>query len=411
MSTGLADRPAIDIDAWDCRCGHRCPLGISLCPKCGRPSPYGEVFVPSPRGPKKIRSIRLALGVILLNVISQIVMVVLVHAGRMETSRAINLGIWMGLGFYGLVLVIIAGPLTTLRPRWLRGNPQTAPVLGIEVGLAAAAFLVVLLWIGTGHPVVDPGAQALVSEGSFVRILLAFAVIAVAAPLVEELLFRGVVAESLGRNGATIAIGVSSFLFALAHLRSLGYYTGCGIVLGLLYWRRGLWASIAAHATFNGCLVILALVVALGPARMVSNGGVTVRAGADWQLIDGVDAPPNSTLALQGPSGSSILVSREDIPLGAPIPSPERVAAAMNSGSVPLPAEAKLLPGGAHVVTYPAGRGVQLAVKVGGHSGVVVILTKGNTVWEIEVATAGSARAEREYPAILRSLTLPGGNG
>jgi membrane protease YdiL (CAAX protease family) len=410
MPTALADPVAIEVDEWDCRCGHRCPRGISMCPKCGRPSPYGDFISVARRAPRKIRSIRLALLVIGLNVISQVAMVVMVHEGRMETSRAINLGIWMGLGFYGLVLLIIAGPLTTLRPRWLRGNPQTAPVLGIEVGLAAAAFLIALLWIGTGHPVLDPSARALVSEGSLIRTVLAFAIIVVAAPLVEELLFRGVVAESLGRRGAAIAIGVSSFLFALAHLRSLPYYTGCGIVLGLLYWRRGLWASIAAHATFNGCLVVLAVVVALGPARTVTNGGVTVRADADWQLVDETPVP-GATLVLEGPSGSNIIVVREDLPAGARAPRLEQVAEAMNSGAVPLPPETKVEPGSAHVVSYPAGRGVQVAVTAKGKAGVVVIIPNGNTVWEIDVATAGSARAEREYTGILQSLTLPTGNG
>jgi membrane protease YdiL (CAAX protease family) len=409
MSTGLADPPAVEHEAWECRCGRQCPRGISFCPSCARPSPYGDVVVMAPRPPRRVRSVRLALGVIALNVITQVALVIMVSAGRMDTSKAINLGIRTALGFYAVVLVVIAGPLTTLRPRWLSGNPQTAPVLGIEVGLAAAAFLIVLLWVGTGQPVLDPSARVLVSEGSFIHIVLAFALIVVAAPMVEELLFRGVVAESLGARGAAVAIGVSSFLFALAHLRSLPYYTGCGIVLGLLYWRRGLWASIAAHATFNGCLVVLALVVALGPARVVTNGGVAVRAESDWQLADD-GAAPRATLALEGPSGSSFLVVREELPAGAPVPSLEQVAQVMNNGGFQLPPETRI-DGGARIVDYPAGRGVQVGVSVRGKTGVVVLIPKGNNVWEIDVATGGSARATREYPAILQSLTLPNGNG
>src|SRR5436305_1518197 len=124
----------------------------------------------------------------------------------------------------------------------------------------------------------ERGREAPVSEGSLVRVLLAFGVIAVAAPVVEELLFRGVVLESLRRRGAFFAVFVSSVLFALAHLGGLVYYTGCGVVLGVLYWRRGLWASISAHAAFNGSLVLLAVLVALGPSHLLSANGVSVQA-------------------------------------------------------------------------------------------------------------------------------------
>ncbi|MDQ1373635.1 MAG: hypothetical protein QOJ09_973, partial [Actinomycetota bacterium] len=196
MATELVDRAPVDMDEWACACGRVVPRGISLCPTCGRPSPYGDWIQPLPRAPRQVRGIRLAFGVIGLNVVTQAVMLAMVSAGRMDSGRAITLAMWIGLGFYGVVLAMLAGPLLSLRPRWLAGNRQTAPVLGIEVGLAAAAGLITLFWLGAGHPVLDPSARAMVSEGSLGRTLLAFLVIACAAPVVEELLFRGVVAES-----------------------------------------------------------------------------------------------------------------------------------------------------------------------------------------------------------------------
>jgi hypothetical protein len=175
--------------------------------------------------------------------------------------------------------------------------------------------------------VLDPAAQATVSEGSLARIALAFVVIAVVAPVVEEVLFRGVVLESLRGRGVFVAVFVSSFLFALAHLGGLVYYTGCGVVLGVLYWRRGLWASISAHAAFNGSLVLLSVLVALGPSHVLSANGVSVRAPSDWQVAD--NGPPAAQLARR------------------------------------------------------------------------------SAVWEVNIATAGSDRAVREYPGMLQTLALP----
>src|SRR5438874_2649160 len=115
------------------------------------------------------------------------------------------------------------------------GRARARALLGAEVGFAAAFGVIALSWAATGHPVLDPGAEVLVSEGSFLRVVVALGVIAVVAPVVEELLFRGVVAESLRRHGAVLAVGVSALLFALAHLRwsweGVTYYGVCGVVL------------------------------------------------------------------------------------------------------------------------------------------------------------------------------------
>jgi membrane protease YdiL (CAAX protease family) len=405
MAVALAER-AVDGELWACACGKSFPIAIGLCPWCSRPGPN---FTPAdlpPHRPRRVRGVRLAFGVVLLNVLFQIITVVMVVSGRMDGDEAINLSLWSGLVFYVLVGVVIASPLESLRPRWLRGNRQTAAVLGIEVGLASAAGLILLFWIGSGGPMLDPSVEAIVSEGTIARTLLAFLLIAVAAPLIEELLFRGVVAESLARNGAAVAVGVSSVMFALAHLRSLPYYTGCGVVLGLLYWKRGLWASIAAHATFNGCLVMLAVVVAFGPARLLSSSGVTVEAPASWQLApEEAAVAAGASFALDGPGDSSFLVRREQIPGGARIPLDE-LASAYNDGTAPLPPESRLT-GSAEVTSLPAGRALELEVNIAGHDGVILLLPKRGTVWMIEVAISGSQRAEREYPEILESLTLP----
>jgi len=412
MNTALADRPTISGDQWFCACGRANANGVTLCPGCGRVPPRGAKAVvddrPDGRAPSLpgVRGVRLAVGVIFLNIVLQAVTLVMVSTGRMETSTAIALATWLGVGFYGVVLAMITGPLLLLRPNWLRGDPRTARLFGAEVGFASALFVIAIAWAAAGHPVVDPSADILVSEGSLLHIVVALVVIAVIAPVVEELLFRGVVAESLRRRGPAVAIFVSSLLFALAHLRGLGYYTVCGVVLGVLYWRRGLWASIAAHATFNASLVMLAVVVAHGPSHVLVADGVSVRAPADWKLADAAAMPPGAQLGIKGPSGSSMLVERHQLP-GRRAVDLQGLAGAVNSGRIPPPPNTTIGSGGAHVTAYPAGSAVEVPVTVLGHSGVVVLLPRGSELWEIDVATAGSPRALREYPKILQSMTLP----
>jgi membrane protease YdiL (CAAX protease family) len=335
-------------------------------------------------------------------------MFAMVQAGHMESSKAITLVMWMGLAFYGVVLAMMTGPLLALRPNWLRGNPRTVRLLGAEVGVATAVALIALTWAASGHPVLDPSAQAMVSEGSVPRIILAFLVIAVVAPFVEELLFRGVVAESLRRHGAVIAILVSSVLFALAHLRGLVYYTGCGALLGVLYWRRGLWASISAHAAFNGSLVLLAVIVALGPSHLITAHGVSVKASSDWQLVEGTGVPAAADLALHGPSGAEFIVGRHSLPSGRRVDL-AGLATALNSGQIPLPPGWAIQGSSAHVTRYPAGDAVEAAVTFGGHAGLTVLLPRPGALWEVDIATAGSDRAVREYPDMLKSLALPVG--
>lgn len=419
MQTGLQDRFTASAEEWTCACGRLNAVGLSMCPHCGRMPPrhVAAVTMRTPEShmglapPPRVRAVRLAIGVIAINIVQTGLFIALVRSGRMEDSTAITLGTWLGLLFYAVVLAMMTGPLLTLKPAWLKGDPRTARLLGAEIGFGAALVLVIFGWAATGHPVLDPGTEAIVSEASLARIFLAFLAVAIVAPVVEELLFRGVVAESLRRRGAAVAIGVSAVLFGLAHLQwsavGITYFTTCGVVLGTLYWRRGLWASIAAHAAFNGSLVVLATVVALGPGHLLSANGVTVRARSDWHVVDAANLPSGIELALQGPSAATFVVERQPAPTSQFV-SLDRLAKALNANQVPMPEGTTIRTGTARVVAYPMGRGVQVAVTAKGHDGVAVVVPHSGALWEIDIATQGSHRAVHEYPAMLRTLTLPG---
>jgi uncharacterized protein len=77
----------------------------------------------------------------------------------------------------------------------------------------------------------------------------------IAAPFLEEMLFRGVILRSFLQQYTRLqALLWSALIFGLAHLNAYQFFTAfvLGLVLGWLYERtRSLWPSIFLHAAFN----------------------------------------------------------------------------------------------------------------------------------------------------------------
>jgi len=167
------------------------------------------------------------------------------------------------VGFYLLVAALAVGRAraVTYQPVWTDGSFRHRGLLGAAVGLGAAIVVLGFGWVVTGELAGDPRVDLIVSEGTILRLAAAVIVTVVLAPFIEELLFRGLVVESLRSRGAMPAVLVGAALFSAWHLNQLAlfYYFLMGGLFGYLYWRWGLKASIAAHATFNGAIVVLAI--------------------------------------------------------------------------------------------------------------------------------------------------------
>ena len=99
------------------------------------------------------------------------------------------------------------------------------------------------------------------------QVFLSFVVV---APLVEELVFRGVLLRGLrARYGTAVAVFLSSLLFALVHIQPGAIiYAGIGgLILGLVsVWTGSTVASFALHASINATGVLL-------PERLVRIQG------------------------------------------------------------------------------------------------------------------------------------------
>lgn len=144
---------------------------------------------------------------------------------------------WFASVVYGLVGIVVWAPATFAATYWVRHLSPQIP--------------------GSENP-----AQTfiLTGNGGLAWLAVVFAA-GLAAPLIEELVFRGVLQGFLSRrSGPVVGVLVSSVLFGFAH----GKFwpdpiplTILGLGLGLAYARtRSLWASVAMHAGFNLIMIV-----------------------------------------------------------------------------------------------------------------------------------------------------------
>lgn len=229
-------------------------------------------------------------------------------------SPAITFGVaLLVVGVFALGLAIIG-----LSPTSTESVPFLANLIAVEAGYALVVWLCVvrsgaLTWRQMGWPVQRPlreiAIDAAYGVGLMVPALLAIAVVAavtsqllggvqapnvvpasrtsldvvllglsaiVVAPIGEELFFRGFALSAWRRDlGVRSALIRSALFFGIIHIvnvQSADFGSGLqqvvlvlvqiiplGFVLGWLFVRRGIVASIAGHAAYNAVIFVLAL--------------------------------------------------------------------------------------------------------------------------------------------------------
>lgn len=121
-------------------------------------------------------------------------------------------------------------------------------------------------WVpSVGDGIVDSTRQGLLPDRSWFAQLLKLFVVVVAAPLVEELAFRGILLQRWERKwGVNSALICSSVAFGSLHFNPLGM-TMFGLVMGLLYIRtRSLAVPTACHVINNVLALTLELLNSTG---------------------------------------------------------------------------------------------------------------------------------------------------
>ncbi len=132
-----------------------------------------------------------------------------------------------------------------------------------QVVVAAVVIALNIPFTGNVKDVSDLG-----SDRGYVISLLVLAV--VAAPIAEEIVFRGVMLRGLlSRTGAVVAIGVQGVLFGLAHFDPIRGTGNIGLIMvlgtvgcvlgGAAFLIRRIAPTMIAHAIMNGIAMALAL--------------------------------------------------------------------------------------------------------------------------------------------------------
>jgi len=180
----------------------------------------------------------------------------------------------------GLLIGLLAGQVLSLggvlawlarrgRLSWRLLGPVRPRLrdLGLGVAVGASGWLVVTLLLLLATLVVgefEPPDQVLLersTEGGIVT-YLALAVAVLGAPVVEEVVFRGMLFQSLRyRIGLFPAMGISSIVWGLVHLLQPIYVVALalfGVWLAATFHRTGrLTVVVVAHATFNVIALLL----------------------------------------------------------------------------------------------------------------------------------------------------------
>ena len=154
--------------------------------------------------------------------------------------------------------------------------------LGVDLGLRVAAWWDVPLGVAVGlasqygltemyqpfrhidhnisRQLGQPTQKLVGTSHSSPSVVLLLLFLALGAPMVEELFFRGLLLRSLtDLTNPAVAIVVSGLLFGLAHFEALQFagLAAFGMVLAFLAWRlRRLGPSICAHMSFNTVAVL-----------------------------------------------------------------------------------------------------------------------------------------------------------
>lgn len=194
------------------------------------------------------------------------------HSGRgqalpVAVTVADVLGLWVGLVGAAILASRRQGSGSLARDFGLRIAGWWDVVGGAAVGLACQYVLIPLLYLpaeqfdhALRHQLSQPAQRDVAAAHGPGTLALLLIVLAVGAPIVEELFFRGLLLRSLlGRAPAPVAIVVSGVLFGLAHFEGVQFagLAVFGVVLGVLAWRTGRLApGMAAHAAFNAAAVL-----------------------------------------------------------------------------------------------------------------------------------------------------------
>lgn len=176
-------------------------------------------------------------------------------------------GLWIGLVAAAIWYTRMSGTSSLVRDFGFRIGSWWDIPFGAAIGLACQYGLVPLLYLpfrqvdhNLNRQLSQPAQRDTAAAHTSVAVVVLLLVLALGAPLVEELFFRGLLLRALAAWAPpVVAVIVDGLLFGLAHFEAVQFagLAAFGMVLAAIAWRcRRLGPTIAAHASFNAAAVI-----------------------------------------------------------------------------------------------------------------------------------------------------------
>lgn len=136
-----------------------------------------------------------------------------------------------------------------------------APIIGAAMILIVAPINLIVQMLLT-EPRENPQITAIQPTGDTTLMMVTMIILtAVIVPIIEEVIFRGVIYRWLRRfSSMGMAIALSSLVFGMVHgiTHLIPALTVLGLVLAWSYERTGsLWVPILIHGVFNGVMMLL----------------------------------------------------------------------------------------------------------------------------------------------------------
>lgn len=179
----------------------------------------------------------------------------------------LQIPLWFGFGIVPIVATRMRGN-GAVRDLGARMRALDAP-LGLAIGIACQLILVplvslpVLVLSDTDMEELSAPAKSLADRATGPGVVVLVLVVVVAAPLAEELFYRGLLQRTLDRHVAPWwSMGITAAVFAASHGQALQFpaLAAFGLVLSLIARRTDrLGLNMWTHAGFNATTVIILL--------------------------------------------------------------------------------------------------------------------------------------------------------
>ena len=181
----------------------------------------------------------------------------------LEITAILQAALWVGTLGIPMWLYLVKG-VSWKEFGWEFQKNDILPglLIGLGTQIAAGLLYLPLVLIFDGIDVSEP-ARELVDKATGFGVFLLFLVVAIGAPLVEELFYRGLTLKAFEKKMSNrLALVLSSLVFAIAHLQLIQFPALFlfGFVAGYLarkYDRLG--RAVLAHVGFNTTTVVALL--------------------------------------------------------------------------------------------------------------------------------------------------------